>query len=105
MKTLLAAFVSILAIGVIAQQTIKTYPSVTATQQRVCTSFTVSQPLGGSIVLDATFAYFVVNSDGTTNTLPSQRITILGSALPANVSNALVTIFGRLETVKNAQEP
>lgn len=106
-KHILPLIVSVIVLGtlMLAQQTVKTYTPVTATRQRVCTSFTVSQPIGGSIVLDATFSYQVVNNDGTTNTLPTQSITIPAAAMPANVSNALVTIFARLETVKNSQEP
>lgn len=107
-KHLIPLIVSAIILSVFmlaAQQTVKNYPSVTATRQRVCTSFTVSQPIGGSIVLDATFQFQTVNSDGTTNTLPTQSITIPAASMPANVSNALVTIFARLETVKNSQEP
>lgn len=102
---LIVSVVILSAFLLAAQQTVKTYPQVTSTRQRVCTSFTVSQPIGGSIVLDATFQFQTVNSDGTTNTLPTQSITIPAAQMPANVSNALVTIFARLETVKNAQEP
>lgn len=82
----------------------RTYPSTTTTKERYCTSFTVSQPIGSPIVVDANFTVRLVSATAT-NLLPSESITIQFAALPAGLKTALSNILDRLEVVKDAAEP